>query len=82
MTYLLTSYLGIKGNCINSVPFGVLILVNIGSGNGLVPDGTKPLPEPLSPVAFTFGHFYCKYSKHQSVGCNYEFKITAMNPSA
>ena len=24
------------------------ILVNIGSGNGLLPDGTKPLPEPVS----------------------------------
>ena len=23
------------------------IWVNIGSGNGLVPDGTKPLPEPM-----------------------------------
>ena len=22
--------------------------VNIGSGNGLVPDGTKPLPKPVS----------------------------------
>ena len=22
------------------------IWVNIGSGNGLLPDGTKPLPEP------------------------------------
>ena len=22
-------------------------LVNIGSGNGFLPDGTKPLPEPL-----------------------------------
>ena len=21
--------------------------VNMGSGNGLVPDGTKPLPEPM-----------------------------------
>ena len=21
--------------------------VNIGSGNGLLPDGTKPLPEPV-----------------------------------
>ena len=21
--------------------------VNIGSGNGLLPDGTKPLPEPI-----------------------------------
>ena len=23
------------------------IYVNIGSGNGLLPDGTKPLPEPV-----------------------------------
>ena len=23
------------------------ILVNIGSGNGLLPDGTKPLAEPM-----------------------------------
>ena len=23
------------------------ILVNIGLGNGLLPDGTKPLPEPM-----------------------------------
>ena len=23
------------------------IYVNIGSGNGLLPDGTKPLPEPM-----------------------------------
>ena len=22
--------------------------INIGSGNGLLPDGTKPLPEPMS----------------------------------
>ena len=35
--------------------------VNIGSGNGLLPDGTKPLPEPmltyhqLSPLAFIRG---------------------------
>ena len=25
----------------------VQISVNIGSGNGLLPDGTKPFPEPL-----------------------------------
>ena len=36
-----------------------LIEVNIGSGNGLLPDGTKPLPEPImtyhegGPVAIT-----------------------------
>ena len=27
--------------------FGDMIWVNIGSGNGLVPDSTKPLPEPM-----------------------------------
>ena len=37
------------------------IWVNIGSGNGFLPDGTKPLPEPiltcnqLGPVAFIRG---------------------------
>ena len=28
-------------------PFGDMDLANIGSGNGLLPDGTKPLPEPM-----------------------------------
>ena len=29
------------------MPYGdTEIRVNIGSGNGLLPDGTKPLPEP------------------------------------
>ena len=28
-------------------PSGALSIVNFGSGNGLLPDGTKPLPEPL-----------------------------------
>ena len=37
------------------------ILVNTGSSNGFVPDGTKPLPEPMLTyhsgglVAFTWG---------------------------
>ena len=29
------------------LPMTTEIWVNIGSGNGLVPDGTKPLPEPM-----------------------------------
>ena len=39
------------------------IWVNIGLGNGLLPDGTKPLPEPMltdhqwSPVKFILGQF-------------------------
>ena len=39
------------------------IWVNVGSGNGLLPDGTNPLPEPMltdhqwSPVTFILGQF-------------------------
>ena len=30
------------------MPYGeTVILDNIGSGDGLLPDGTKPLPEPM-----------------------------------
>ena len=28
-------------------PYGDIDQVNIGSGDGLLPDGTKPLPEPM-----------------------------------
>ena len=47
-------------------------LVNIGSGNGLLPDGTKPLSEPMltyhqsGRVAFIWGHFHKRYLSHQS----------------
>ena len=46
---------------------------NIGSGNGLLPDGTKPLPEPmlsyyqLGPLTFTWGQFHKRYLSHQSL---------------
>ena len=39
------------------------ILVSIDSGNGLLPDGAKPLPEPMltyrkyRPVTFIWGNF-------------------------
>ena len=42
------------------------ILVNNGSGNDLLPNGTKPLPEPmltyhqLGSVAFIWGHYHKK----------------------
>ena len=58
-------------------------LVNIGLGDGLLPDGTKPLPEPIlinrqwESVAFTWGLFhrtdiYLWYDFE-----NNSFKITA-----
>ena len=59
---LIRLYLGYVGNLTEKVhglcqfnglthcgpltPYGTQIPVNIGSGNGLLPDGTKPLPEP------------------------------------
>ena len=47
--------------------------VNIGSGNGLFPDGTKPLPEPMltdhqwSPVTFIVGQFCRRCLNHHSI---------------
>ena len=32
---------------VNSLGSSDAIWVNIGPGNGLLPDGTKPLPEPM-----------------------------------
>ena len=57
------------------------ILVNIGSGNGLLHDGTKPLPEPMltdhewSSVTFILGQFHkrCLFE-------NYIFKISFKFP--
>ena len=49
------------------------ILVNIGSGNGSLPDGTEPLPEPklinhqLGLEAFTWGQFHRKWSRYLSL---------------
>ena len=28
-------------------PYGIMGVINIGSSNWLLPDGTKPLPEPM-----------------------------------
>ena len=49
------------------------IWVNIGSGNGLLPDGTKPLPKPMltyhqwRPVTFILGWFNKRCLNHQSL---------------
>ena len=49
------------------------ILVNISSGNGLLPDSTKPLPEPMltdhqwSPVTFILRQFHKRCLNHQSL---------------
>ena len=44
----------------------------IGSSNALLPDGTKPLPNPMlpyrwSPLAFSRGHFHKVCSRYHSL---------------
>ena len=72
------------------MPYGIGYLVNTGSGNGLLPDGTKPLPEPMltyhqqGPVAFFWWHYHKKIWRNQSVKQkieDYFFKITLRSPS-
>ena len=54
---------------------------NIDSDNGLLPNGTKPLPEPMLTyhqwglMAFTWGQFYRKCSMHLSI-LDMSLKIT------
>ena len=49
------------------------IWVNIGSGNGLLPDSTKPLPQPMltdhqwGPMTFILGEFHNTCLNHQSL---------------
>ena len=49
------------------------IWVNTGSGNGLLPDGTKPLPKPMltdhqrSPVTFIVGQFRKRRLNHLKI---------------
>ena len=68
--------------------YGTEIWVNIGSGNGLLPDGTKPLPEPMltyhqrGSVALSWEQFHRKCSRYQFVKLvwNYNFKIISTFP--
>ena len=61
------------------LPYGDI--ANIGSGNGLVPDGTKPLPETMLThherysVAFNLWHFHKKFSWTSYVTCVHELHI-------
>ena len=58
------------------------IWVSIGSGNGLLPNSTKPLPEPMltdyqwSPVTFISGQFHKRCLNHQSLKSH--LKITCL----
>ena len=60
------------------------IWVNIGSGNGLVPDGTKPLSEPMlthhqrDPVTIRVISNFTRYLSHQiyKIGLKMRSKIS------
>ena len=62
-------------HCDLVMPYNVAIeiWVNTGSGNGLLPDDTKPSPEPMltyhqwGPVIFIWGQFHKRYLSHQSL---------------
>ena len=55
--------------------------VNTGSGNGLLPDGTKPLPEPMliylqfSPVTCICGQFHIWNLYHHSLKLGWKLLI-------
>ena len=57
------------------------IWVNIGLGNGLLPDGTKPSPEPMlidhqwSPVTFILGQFHKRCLNHQSLKSVWKLRV-------
>ena len=56
--------------------------VNIGSGNGLLPDGTNPIPEPMlsnnqsSPVTVTWGQLHKRFPNHQSIKLDWKWLNT------
>ena len=53
------------------------IWVNIGSGNGLLPDGTKPLPEPtLTYHHWGFVSFTILHEMHKIFVFDIHLKIT------
>ena len=65
------------------MPYGGIELgqqnwVNIGSGNGLLPDGTKPLPEPMltygqqGPIIFILGQFHKRYISNKSLKLSWQ----------
>ena len=66
------------------MPYGDIYLVNIGSDDGLLPDGTKPLPEPMqinhqwSLVVFPLGQFCSKCMQDEFE--NYILNITVKSP--
>ena len=68
-----------------ATPYGDRTLVNIGSGNGLLPDGTQPLPEPMltdhqwSPMTSILGQFHKRYLNYQSLKSVWKLHVLKFN---
>ena len=58
--------------------------VNIGSGNGMLPDDTKPLPEPvLTYHQWGPGQWHKRYISHQSLKSDWKYlKFNSNLPGA
>ena len=60
--------------------------LNSGSGNGFLPDGIKPLPEPMltkhqqGSVVFSWEHFHGECSILYYEFENYTFKVITTSP--
>ena len=61
---------------------GIMNFDNIDSGNGLMPDGTKPLPEPkLTYLQYALlKHISWPIVSHISDGNKFEYKVFKMSP--
>ena len=59
-------------HCVLLTSYGSTNMINNGSGNGVLPNGTKPLPEPIltfhqwGPVALIWNWFQRKCSKERT----------------
>ena len=56
-------------------PYGDINWVNIGSGNGLLPDGTKPLPEPMLTQVIT----EVLWHLHDTISCGEILNLSVLD---
>ena len=60
-------------HCDSMMPYGVKVPVNIGQGNGLLPDATKPLPELMLT-----SHQWDNKTVNQITGCWENFLLNVI----
>ena len=61
-------------------PYGVINFDNIGSGNGLMPEGTKSLPEPkLTHQYVTLSQISQPFLPHNSAENKFVYEVCKMS---